>query len=96
MTIRIRFGPSAYEDFPIGAFTKLRQISIVEEYQSAFEVLSNKVTEVCEEFCISTFLSGLKEELRIIMTMFKPQSLPAAFGLARLQEDQVWRRNHHV
>lgn len=29
------------------------------------------------------FLSGLKDELRIIVTMFKPNTLAAAFGLAR-------------
>ena len=30
-TLKIRFGPSTYEDL-IGAFTKLRQTTIVEEY----------------------------------------------------------------
>lgn len=37
VALRIRFGPSAYED-PVGAFTKLRQTGSVEEYQSNFEV----------------------------------------------------------
>ena len=51
---------------------------------TAFEILSNKINGVSEEFRISTFLSGLKDELRIIVTMFKPNTLVAAFGLAWL------------
>ncbi|KAA8524244.1 hypothetical protein F0562_010667 [Nyssa sinensis] len=45
VALRIRFGPSAYED-PVGGFTKLRQTGSVEEYQTTFEILSNKITEV--------------------------------------------------
>lgn len=75
----------------MGAFTKLRQTGSVEEYQTAFEILSNKNTRVR----ISTFLSGLRDELRIIVTIFKPTTLLAAFGLARLQEEEVWRINHN-
>lgn len=83
MALRIRFGPSAYED-PIKAFTKLKQIGNVEEYETTFKIMSNKIIRVSEEFRISTFLSGLKEELRVIATMFKLQTLRAIFGLARL------------
>ena len=89
--LRIRFGPSAFED-PVGAFTKLKQTGSVEEYQTTFEILSNKVHGVNEEFRISTFLSGLKDELRIMVTMFKPNTLAATFGLARLQEEEVNRK----
>ncbi|XP_035543610.1 uncharacterized protein LOC118347690 [Juglans regia] len=93
VALRIKFGPSAYEDL-VGAFTKLRQTGTVEEYQTAFEILSNKITGVSEEFRISTFLSGLRDELRIIVTMFKPNTLSAAFGLARLQEEEVGRKQY--
>ena len=71
VALRVRFNPSAYED-PVGAFTKLKQTRSVEKYQTAFEVLSNKITGVSEDFCISTFLSGSQDELRIIVTMLKP------------------------
>lgn len=86
--LRTRFGPSAYED-PVCAFTKLMQTGSVEDYQTTFENLSYKISGVSEEFRISTFLSGLKDELRIIVTMFKPNTLVAAFGLARLQKEEV-------
>jgi len=92
VALKIRFEPSAYDD-PAGAFTKLQQISTVDEYQSQFEVLSNRIPGLTEEFRVSSFVSGLKEEVRIMVTMLKPTSLPAAFGLARLQEQEVCRRN---
>jgi hypothetical protein len=60
--LRTRFGPLAYED-PVGLFTKLRQTRSVEDYQIDFKILSNKISGVSEEFRISTFLSGLKDEL---------------------------------
>ena len=91
--ICIRFGPSAYED-PVGIFTKLRQRGSIEDYQTEFETLSNQISGLSEEFRISTFLSGLKDELRIIVTMFKPSTLAAAFGLARLQEEEVGRKQY--
>ena len=75
----------------MGAFTKLKQTHSVEEYQTKFEILSNKITGLNEEFRISTFLSGLRDDLRIVVAMFKPTTLSAAFGLARLQEEEVWR-----
>lgn len=89
--LEVRFGPFAFED-PVGEFTKLRQNGTVEEYQTQFEILSNKISGLTEEFRISTFLSGLKDDLRIMVTMFKPSTLSAAFSLARLQEEEVIRR----
>lgn len=64
VALKIRCAPSAYDD-PMGAFTKLQQTSTVDEYQSQFEVLSNRIPGLTEEFRVSTFVSGLKEEVRI-------------------------------
>ncbi|KAF5475861.1 hypothetical protein F2P56_007623 [Juglans regia] len=90
--LRVRFGPSTYED-PIGAFTKLRQTATVEEYQTEFETLSNKIKGLTEAFRISTFISGLRDDLKIMVTMLKPDTISVAFGLAKLQEEEVTRRN---
>jgi hypothetical protein len=87
-----RFSPSAFDD-PVGAFTKLKQTSNVEDYQTQFEILSNKIQGLSEEFKVSTFLSGLREEVRIVVTMLKPKDLTTAFGLARLQEEEVKLRS---
>jgi hypothetical protein len=85
VALKVRFAPSAYDD-PVGAFTKLQQLSTVDEYQSQFEVLSNGIPGLTEEFRVSSFISGLKEEVQIMVTMLQPTTLPNAFGLARLQE----------
>lgn len=69
VALKIRIELSAYDD-PTGAFTKLQQISIVDEYQSQFKVLSNPIPGLTEEFRISSFVSRLKEEVRIMVTMF--------------------------
>ncbi|XP_041009333.1 uncharacterized protein LOC121253378 [Juglans microcarpa x Juglans regia] len=89
--LRVRFGPSIFED-PIGAFTKLRQTSAVEDYQTEFEILSNKIKGLSDEFRNSTFISGLRDDLKIMVTMLKPNTISAAFGLAKSQEEEVaWR-----
>jgi len=90
--LKTRFAPSVFGD-PVGTFTKLKQSSTVEDYQTQFEILSNKISGLTEGFKVSTFLSGLKEEIRIIVTMLKPKDLTTAFGLARLQEEEVKLRS---
>jgi len=57
--LKTRFAPSTFDD-PVGAFTKLKQFSTAEDYQTQFEILSNKIQGLSEEFKVSSFLSGLK------------------------------------
>lgn len=52
-----------YED-ATGEFTKLRHTGSVKEYLSRFEKLSNKLSGLTESFCVGTFISGLREEIR--------------------------------
>ena len=60
--LTVHFGPTTYED-PIGAFTKLKHTTSVEDHQTQFEILSNKISRLIEEFRIRTFLSGLWDDL---------------------------------
>lgn len=92
VALKTRFGPSTYND-PIGAFTKLLQHTTMEEYQTQFEILSNWISGLIGEFKVSTFHSGLKDEVWIVDTMFQPTTLSKVFSLARLQEEEVLRRN---
>lgn len=50
--------------------------------------MSNRIFGLTEDFNVSMFISGLKEEVRIIVTLLKQPSLPTTFGLARLQEER--------
>lgn len=71
----------------------LRQTISVEEYHTHFEILFNKITGLRGRFALVLFFSGLKDDLRIVVNMFKPTILSTTFGLARLQDEEVWRRN---
>ncbi len=66
------------------------QQGTVEEYQGQFEELRSRLLSTDSQFApgyfLSTFLSGLKEEVRVAVKMMQPSSLTQAFELARLQE----------
>nr|CAD1832891.1 unnamed protein product [Ananas comosus var. bracteatus] len=62
------------------------------EYQDKFDALLNRVV-LTEEYAISCFLSGLKDEIQIPVRMFQPRSLQRALSLAKLQELAVDSRN---
>lgn len=84
----LRFGGNAYED-PVGQLTKLKQWSSVKTYQEKFEELANKTTGLSEDFFVSCFISGLKEEILAGVKMFAPRTIAQAMGLARLQEETI-------
>lgn len=65
-----RFGPNVFED-AIGELTKLTQTSTVKIYQEMFEELSNRTTGLTQEFFVSCFVSGLREDIKAGIQMFK-------------------------
>lgn len=78
-----RFGPNIFED-AIGELTKLTQISTVKVYQERFEELANRTSGLTQEFFVSCFVSGLREDIRAGVQMFHPVNITQAIGLARL------------
>ncbi|XP_059458363.1 uncharacterized protein LOC132187956 [Corylus avellana] len=83
-----RFGPLGYDD-PMEALSKLKQTTSVDDYKEKYEALSNRVRGIDDQNRLSCFLGGLKNEIRLPVRMFKPQSLLAAYGLAKVQEEHV-------
>lgn len=83
-----RFGPNTYED-AVGDLTKLKQTTTVKAYQEQFEILANKTQNLPENFFVSCFISGLKEEIQPGVLMFRPTSITQAIGLAKLQEASI-------
>nr|XP_027067626.1 uncharacterized protein LOC113693266 [Coffea arabica] len=71
-------------------FNKLQQIGTVQEYEEKFEELKTlmltKNPKLDESYFVSSFISGLKEEVKPMVKMFKPQTLSKAFEVAELQE----------
>nr|CAD1839913.1 unnamed protein product [Ananas comosus var. bracteatus] len=89
--LNTRFGVDLYDD-PMAELKELKQTGSVMEYQDKFDALLNRVV-LTEEYAISCFLSGLKDEIQIPVRMFQPRSLQRALSLAKLQELAVDSRN---
>ncbi|XP_071932407.1 uncharacterized protein [Coffea arabica] len=74
----------------IGEFHNLKQTGSVAEYQEKFAELRDLLMTMdyglTEDYFISSFLSGLKEEIRRVIRKPKPETLIHAFNLARIQE----------
>lgn len=79
----MRFGTDTYDD-PMENMMKLRQTSIVKEYKGQFEALANRLKGLDEGYKLSCFLSGLKDEIRLMVRMLNPNNIHAAYGLARM------------
>ncbi|XP_027071670.2 uncharacterized protein [Coffea arabica] len=71
-------------------FNKLQQKGTVKEYEEKFEELKTLMLirnpRLDEGYFISSFISGLKNEIKPMVKMFKPQTLSKAFEVAELQE----------
>ncbi|PNY01861.1 retrotransposon-related protein, partial [Trifolium pratense] len=86
--VRIRFGPTAYEDVE-GDLSKLSQTGSVAEFQAQFEDLMNKVTGISEPLLISFFITGLKRSLRRELQFHRPTTLMETFAMARAYEARL-------
>lgn len=67
----------------------MKQTLSVIEYQEQFEILANKTQGLPENFFTSCFISGLKEEIRANVLMFRPTTTSQAISLAKLQEYSI-------
>nr|GMD14745.1 Ty3/gypsy retrotransposon protein [Ipomoea batatas] len=87
-----RFGPSTYVNHRATLF-KLTQRTTVAAYQSEFETLSNRVTNLPPEALLDCFISGLKSSIQSELAILKPTTLSDAIALAKLVEDK-YRPGH--
>nr|XP_027120660.1 uncharacterized protein LOC113737665 [Coffea arabica] len=92
-----RFDNKAGKDI-VEEFNKLHQTGKVEEYQERFEELKVLMTmknpHLSEEYFVSSFISGLKDEIKTMIKMLRPTSLSETFELAVLQENALNLLNH--
>nr|CAD1821649.1 unnamed protein product [Ananas comosus var. bracteatus] len=89
--LNTRFGSDLFDD-PMAELKSLRQLGSVLEYQDKFDTLLNRV-ELSEEYAVSCFLSGLKDEIQIPIRMFQPRTLQRVLSLAKLQEVAIEGNN---
>ncbi|KAB5541338.1 hypothetical protein DKX38_014312 [Salix brachista] len=81
----LRFGPSIQGN-KLGALSKLRQVTTVEDYQRQFEQLAARAGPLTSEQELEIFISGLQEYIAIEVELHRPQDLTSAMSLARLYE----------
>ncbi|XP_038685792.1 uncharacterized protein LOC119985573 [Tripterygium wilfordii] len=86
--IEVRFGPTAFDDHGF-ALAKLTQTGSFEEFQSQFELLSNRVPQLPESFHLSLFLSALHSDIQHDVRICKPTTVHEAIGLARLHNAKL-------
>ena len=70
--MQVRFGMTAYDDL-MEMLTRLRQTATVAMYKAPFEVLLNRIKGLSPAHKLSCFLSGLKDEIRLLVCMLNPQ-----------------------
>ena len=59
----------------MGQLTKMRQLTIVRNYQEKFKELANRTQGLPEAFFVSCFISGLKDEIKAGVQMFQPKNI---------------------
>ena len=82
-SISARFSAALFED-PLEEMASLTQTGSLQELNSAFDSLLNKVN-LSETQAVSLYLKALKPDIRGPVKMFKPSTLHEAYGLARIQ-----------
>ena len=74
-------------------FNKLQQTGTVEAYQEKFEELKTLMLiqnpNLSEEYFISSFTSGLREEIKPMVRMLRPNTLSGVVEIAHLQEQTL-------
>lgn len=69
--LHVRFGSTPYDD-PMEALIKLRQTSTVVVYKAEFEALSDRIKGLSPMHKLSCFLSGLNNEIQLLVRMLTP------------------------
>ncbi|XP_027062727.1 uncharacterized protein [Coffea arabica] len=81
-----RFNDQTCKDI-VEEFNKLQQVGTIDDYQERFEELKPlmmiKNRNLDENYFISSFISGLKEEIKLVVRMLKPTTLSEAFELSQ-------------
>nr|GEV91046.1 hypothetical protein [Tanacetum cinerariifolium] len=83
-----RFRPTDYEN-PFESLSRLKHTTMVAQYQESFEKLSHQVDGLPEDFLMTCYIGGLKDEVKLEVKMKKPRSLIDAMGLSRMAEEKL-------
>jgi hypothetical protein len=74
-------------------FDALKQVGSVMEYQRRFEELAHGILlynpAYDDTYLVTRFLRGLKEEIRVAITLHRPKDVDTTSTLAQLQEEEL-------
>lgn len=77
----------------VGSFNKLKLVRGIENYIEGFEDLRASMLEfnppLIENNFLHSFISGLQDEIRYTVTMFKPQTLEIVYELVENEEKKM-------
>jgi hypothetical protein len=88
LAIQVRIGKGSYDNL-MENLSKLKQIGLLEEYKTQFELLANRVLRLSNSHKLSIFLKGLRDDIRVPVMMFNPKTLNDAYVLARMEEECI-------
>lgn len=80
----VRFREKLFEDL-VAELKKLKQVSSLQTYLQEFDLQLSK-SNLSEAPVISHFLGGLREEVDLLVRVFKPTSLKEAYELAKVHD----------
>lgn len=82
-----RFQPTSAQD-PFSALLRLKQGNTVVEFVVDYEKHAASITGLGEDYLMSIFLNGLKEEVETELRLYEQQSLSVMMKKARLIEEK--------
>ena len=88
--LMLRFGTAPYED-GFGELCKLKQTTIVKDYQSRFEHLLDKSGLLIDKQETACFISELKKPLRADVRAQNPTNLPTTISLVVFMKEKAWK-----
>lgn len=81
-------------------FNKLQQLGTMVEYKERFEELKSlmlvRKPHLSDSYFVSSFISGLRDEIKTMVKMLKPNKVSDAMELAQLQEEALQLQNKSV
>lgn len=85
MQIRIRFGPSPYEDHNT-QLTKLKQTGTIANYEVKFQLLTNRNHGLPESVLKGCYIGELRPDIQCEVIASQPYNLQQAIGHSILYE----------
>ena len=86
--VKISFQPKRLESAE-GRLAKLRQTTMVSEFQGRFEAMANQTNDISEGLMVRLLISWLREDIKGLVLAHGPKSFEEALYLAHIHEKRI-------